>query len=508
MNLARLALVAAALALGVLEWAVSPKDTPAILVTDIAAGWAFCAGGLINLGGTRARRMALLFEVVGFSWLLGALVPSLLDVYRGPLVHLLIAYPTGRVGGRLQRAVVVAAYLSGLFGQLPGVGTTAPLLLTIVAILITRTATRASGPEARGRAAAAVAAVAIAAVAVLLAVGTSVGALDPDTGRWAYALVLGATGIALAADLRWGGWARDTVARVIIELGDRDEPTTLRSLIADALGDRSLVIGYATGEAGTYVDDAGHSIALPDRLAPRSVTTLAVDGEEVGILIRAGEVETDEALVEGVAAAAQLAIANARLQRQARRTINDLATSRQRLLAAADEERSRIDQELEVGVGQRLAKAERLLTQQAETDEEDQVSRKLVDELRLVSDELRELTDGLGAGSRVTGGLGPAVARAREGFADPDRHRHPWGSLAPARRDDGVFRLLRGSRECCQARPCVPGQRSRWHGSPVTWSSRSWTTAAAVPTLPPGPAFADSPTGLRRSEGPWRSRPG
>ena len=76
LNLARLAAVAAALALGALEWAVSPKDTPAILVTDIAAGWAFCAGGLITLGGTRPRRMALLFEAVGISWLFGALVPS------------------------------------------------------------------------------------------------------------------------------------------------------------------------------------------------------------------------------------------------------------------------------------------------------------------------------------------------------------------------------------------------------------------------------------------------
>ena len=461
MNLARLAAVAAALALGALEWAVSPKDTPAILVTDIAAGWAFCAGGLITLGGTRPRRMALLFEAVGISWLFGALVPSLLDVYRGPLVHLLIAYPTGRVGGRLQRAVVVAAYLSGLFGQLPEVAATAPLLTVIVALLATRTAVRTSGPEARGRAAAAVAAWAIAAVAFVLTVGTSVGSLDPDAGRWIYALVLGATGIALAADLRWGGWARDTVARVIIELGDRDEPTTLRSLIADALGDQSLMIGYATGEAGTYVDDAGHSIALADRLASRSVTTLAVDGEEVGILIRAGEVETDEALVEGVAAAAQLAIANARLQRQARRTINDLATSRQRLLAAADEERSRIDQELEVGVGQRLAKAERLLTEQAETDEENQVSRELV------TSYARQRRAPRAHGRPWSGLTRHRRSRARgctsrAGFADPDRHRHPRGSLAPARRDDGVLRLLRGSRECCQARPCVPGQRSRW----------------------------------------------
>ena len=105
MNLARLAVVAAALVLGALEWAVSPKDTPAILVTDIAAGWAFCAGGLINLGGTRARRMALLFEAVGISWLFGALVPSLLDVYRGPLVHLLLrTRPAVSVGGFRERS--------------------------------------------------------------------------------------------------------------------------------------------------------------------------------------------------------------------------------------------------------------------------------------------------------------------------------------------------------------------------------------------------------------------
>ena len=72
------------------------------------------------------------------------------------------------------------------------------------------------------------ASVALAAVAVVLAVGTLAGWLDPDTGRWAYALVLGATGISLAADLRWGGWTRDAVARVVIELGDSDEPATLR----------------------------------------------------------------------------------------------------------------------------------------------------------------------------------------------------------------------------------------------------------------------------------------
>ena len=172
--------------------------------------------------------------------------------------------------------------------------------------------------------------------------------------------------------------------------------------------------------------------------------------------------ETDEALVDGVAVAAQLAIANARLQRQARRRIKDLASSRQRLVAAADEERSRIHQELDVGVGQRLAKAEALLSGASRNDEDpSDVTRELVDEVRSSMTELRELMAGIGAGSRVADGLGPAVARLVKGSPIPIDIDIPGGSLAPARRDDSVFRLLRGSRECRQARPCVPGQRPR-----------------------------------------------
>ena len=120
MNLARLAAVAAALALGALEWAVSPKDTPAILVTDIAAGWAFCVAGVLAWGGRRSpNRIAVLLEATGFTWLVGALVPAMLDVYRGPLVAPPPRVPDGPCSnGRLSRAVVVVAYLSGVFGQL------------------------------------------------------------------------------------------------------------------------------------------------------------------------------------------------------------------------------------------------------------------------------------------------------------------------------------------------------------------------------------------------------
>ena len=258
MTLAWSLVLAVALGLGVLEWIDSPKYAPLTLATDIAAGWAFCVAGVLAWGGRRSpNRIAFLLEATGFTWLLGAFVPAMLDVYRGPLVHLLLSYPTGRLDGRLSRGVVLAAYLSGVFGQLQPVRSIAPLLFVIVALVAIRTARGTTGPRARGRAMAAAGAVAVAAVSIVLTLGTLAGWLEPDTGRWAYALVLGATGIFLAADLRWRGWARDAVARVVIELGDSDEPATLRGLIADALGDRSLVIGYAAGGAGEYVDETG-----------------------------------------------------------------------------------------------------------------------------------------------------------------------------------------------------------------------------------------------------------
>jgi signal transduction histidine kinase len=398
-----------ALGLGVLEWVASPKDVPLALATDIAAGWAFCVAGVLAWGGRRPRAIALLLGVTGFTWLLGALVPSMLDLYRGPLVHLLISYPTGRVNGRLPRGVVLVAYLSGVFGQLQLVQSIAPLLFVISALVAVRTAQGTTGPQARGRASGAAGAVAVAAASTVLTVGTLAGWMDPDTGRWIYALVLGATGLFLAADLRWGGWARDAVARVVIDLGDSDEPATLRGRIADALGDRSLLIGYPAGGAGEYVDETGRRLDVAEPGPGRSLTTLEVDGERVGILIRDGQAETDEALVDGVAEATRLVLANVRLQNQARQRIQDLASSRLRLVEAADAERSRIHQELDIGVGQRLTKAEALLSGLAEDGVPSDATRELLDDVHSVTAELSDFAAGIGSGSLLADGLRRAV---------------------------------------------------------------------------------------------------
>ena len=48
----------------------------------------------------------------GFAWFLGALAPWAVYLHRGPLAHLILTYPTGRLApsSRLFRAAIVAAY--------------------------------------------------------------------------------------------------------------------------------------------------------------------------------------------------------------------------------------------------------------------------------------------------------------------------------------------------------------------------------------------------------------
>ena len=193
MTLAWFVVLVVAFGLGVLEWLVSPKDFPLTLAADVATGWAFSVAGLIAWGGRRPRTIALLLEATGFTWLLGSLVPSMLDLYRGPLVHFLLAYPSGRLPGRVARAIVALAYLSGVLGQL------APVQLDGTNPHGNRRSRGDPGcgrrhrPRARGRGAAALAAVAVATTAGVLTLGTVLGWLDPDSGRLAYAVVLGAT---------------------------------------------------------------------------------------------------------------------------------------------------------------------------------------------------------------------------------------------------------------------------------------------------------------------------
>ena len=131
---------------------------------------------------------------------------------------------------------------------------------------------------------------------------------------------------------------------------------TLRDSLARALGDPSLMVGYWLPDAGVYVGADGARLVLPQPGEPRAVTLVERDGHPLAALVHDPAVLDDPGLLEGVAAAARLAAANARLQAEVQAQLADLGASRRRLLQAGDEERRRLELRLREGSARRLAR--------------------------------------------------------------------------------------------------------------------------------------------------------
>src|SRR6188472_1433373 len=102
------ALVVAGLVLGLgAEWAAYEPGELDRAVADLLAGWAFLLCGGLAARQRRGRPVGALMVATGLAWFAGTLAPgALLYLHRGPLVHLLLAYPGGRVARRPAQAVV------------------------------------------------------------------------------------------------------------------------------------------------------------------------------------------------------------------------------------------------------------------------------------------------------------------------------------------------------------------------------------------------------------------
>src|SRR5262249_10287940 len=152
--------------------------------------------------------------------------------------------------------------------------------------------------------------------------------------------------------VRWP-WESAEVADLVVELGEA-RSGTLRDELARALGDPSLQVGYWLSESAAFVDAAGHRLAVPGPGSGRSATMVERDGQPLAVLVHDPAVLGDPGLAGAVSSAAALAAANARLQAEVRSSLAEIAASRRRVLAAADEERSRLERRLSDGAQRRL----------------------------------------------------------------------------------------------------------------------------------------------------------
>jgi signal transduction histidine kinase len=410
------------------EWAAYEPGELDRAAADLLCGWAFLICGALAARRARGRAVGLLMGATGVAWFAGTLAPgALLYLHRGPLVHLLLAFPGGRVPRRPAQAVASAAYVDGAVQPLGASDALTLALCAAVAVVAVAEYARATGPRRRARAVPTIGALAVAVVPALIAVA---GAGESATLA-AYELVLGALAVALLVDFERGRWSVGAVTGLVVDLGDLWEPVTLRDRLARALGDPSLQLGYRVGDG--YTDEAGRPFTVPDA-GDRVVTPVEADGERVAVLIHDRTVLEDPALTEAVAAATRLALTNARLQAEVLARAEQLAASRRRIVEAADAQRRRLQRELGEGAEQRLSAVAAEVEALAPAVGDGRAAELLADverQLETARAELRELARGIHPPALPEGGLAAALPDLA-GRASVPVELHVDGGRAPA----------------------------------------------------------------------------
>jgi signal transduction histidine kinase len=476
-NIARLAAGAVALAFGL--GALSVARGPGELTTyaghsDLAAALAVVAGVSLTAAGLvvsfarpdgRMGDLALLAGVVWFApfwagWRGGpALVLSLGTLAAGfvfpLLLHLVVAYPTGRLRSRGARALVLAVYLEAalsalgralfrdpffdpncwdnctdnvfLVGSVPRVARgiqDADLWFTVVAgaalaaVCVGRlVAASAPGRPTLWPVLAGGIAFASATIAHSVAL-VHIPLEDPSDPAFLSIFAAGcAAAMLIALGLPWGllraRIQRRSVDRIVAELGEAPPPGSLESALAGAIGDPELRIAYWLPASGRYGDARGHAVEEPLAGAGRAVTPLIRDGRRVALVTHTAAV-TD--LERGLGAAVRLALENERLQAEVLAQLHDLRESRARIVEAGDAERRRLERDLHDGAQQRLLAISyelRLAGSAAEADGDAETASFLAEatgDAQAALGELRDLAHGIHPAILTEAGLGPALA--------------------------------------------------------------------------------------------------
>jgi signal transduction histidine kinase len=409
----------------------------------------YIAAGLIAWWRRPDSRFGLLMIVAGFGTFLSLFtwansvflytigqafdfVPPVL------LIHLTLAFPSGRLERALERSVVAAAYVLGIGFALVRMmlgGVEPPTLLQVVAnpeaalvveriillglsvLCLAGIAVLAVRRRGRGRPLRRWVALLIDSFALgllmiaLLFLAGTFGWPQFETIRRVTFLVIGAAPIAFLIGLLQARLARSTVGTLMLELQKGPTPGYLRDAMARALRDPSLTLSFWLPEFGRYVDFDGQPVETSGENG-RASTQIDRDGIQVAMLMHDPALLDEPELLAAVTAAVGMALDNARLQAELRARLDELRGSRARILEAGQQERQRLERNLHDGAQQRLiALSLELGVLEAESDVDSEARARLDRARREIAASLEELRDvARGIHPAVVSGHGLAVA--------------------------------------------------------------------------------------------------
>ena len=461
----------------------SLRTWPDVLI-DIAPGLAFALAGLIASSVRPRNRVGLLMMGVGVGLLIGfrpgalgatSAFSEILSMFASPwsgialdllgalgvvmLIHLLLAFPGGRLLSGLDRTLVRAFYVLvplaallgaavnyaspetlGIFGPYASnvyeYATELPNLIYLACLVVGSALVIRRwllGGRARRRSLAPVFwSVVPVIVAFLpwtlieLAVGLSgkskgAAIFDPWTAsaHWSPLLLIALPVGFLVALLR-SGLDMSSVGDLVVRLSGGLTPDQLQPALAHALQDPSLEVAYWLPTLGWFADLAGRRVELPGPGSERAVSVLGDQSAPVAALIYDSSLVHEGQLLDTAAAAVNMALENARLQVQLRAQLEEVRQSRVRLVEAADSERQRVERDLHDGAQQQLVTL-LLSMQSAKAEAIRQGDRRVADlidaniaGLRQALDELRELARGIHPTILTQAGLLPAIRSLAE----------------------------------------------------------------------------------------------
>jgi signal transduction histidine kinase len=424
---------------GMVAWRLRPRSRIGLWM--VAMGFAAALDELnsgLRLSAEMPGRELTVLAGVPATWLRAAIG-----------AHLLLSYPTGRLGRGVERRVVAAGFLvasvgaalllvtktavpacAGWCGPSPvqlvssidlylGIRSAVIVasvgLAGIVLVLLVRRAVRSTPRQRRVLGFM----IAAAGLSVLLFSGAELNVLAMYAGGGSVTgqavLNLGATWAIVAAlpvaflvGLLQERLAFASVGSLVGRL-EQVSTDRIEAALGEVLHDSGLHVVFPA-EGGGLIDVSGRPYK-PPRDGSRSVTPLG--DPPMAVLVHDPELSENRELLDAAAAAARLALDNARLQAEVRAQLAEVRASRQRIAAAADAERQRLERDLHDGAQQRLlgvGLALGVLRGRLAGVERDLVD-ELERELRAAIGELRELAQGIRPAVLTDQGLPPALAR-------------------------------------------------------------------------------------------------
>ena len=393
---------------GLYAWGRRPGNRTGALLW--LGGLALLVAALLNTGSSALVAVGLVFEAAPIA----------------VLVHILLAFPSGRLTGRPARALVAAVYVIAIGLQAPrylfsgGAGVLAiahepgvahlgvvvqvsagAAVLIITAVLLALRLRAAAG--AQRLVLALVYGYGICAVLLLEAAANVLPPLFGFAPLTVFVLQLSAAaGVPIVFALGAVG-GEFTPTRELEELGvwlgaDSTGRPDLREALANMLGDPSLELLFWLSDSGCYVDSNGARRELRTVGSGRAAVEVEASGHRVGAIEYDALMIPDQELVRSAGRVTALVLEREQLTAELLASHDALEESRARIVETADRERRRIARDLHDGLQSRLV----MLAMRAGRIESGAPSKSISHDaaelrhgLEAANDELRRLVRGV-----------------------------------------------------------------------------------------------------------------